>query len=312
MSCQEHITLSRRRLLVGGATLAMWGMMPRSGLAATGRDPRLLTIILRGGLDGLSMVAPVGDAPNGMSVGAMVPLIMRGKEPVMSMSTRAYNTPLRAATSARLMDLYTHTDPLLARLLKESMETDRITGAEAVVGKPGSPRPFANFIEAAETTARLMTAAGGPHIGALSYDGWDTHANEGAVKGALANNLTGLDQAIKALHDGLGPVWKETCAVIVTEFGRTARINGSDGTDHGTATCAVVIGGAVKGGRVLADWPGLTEAALYEKRDLKPTKDLRSIFKGVLQDHLGMPAGLVASRIFPDSQPAPAIDGLIA
>ena len=113
----------------------------------------------------------------------------------------------------------------------------------------------------------------------------------GRIKGQLAVRLGGLDAAIHALESGMGPAWKDTIVAIVTEFGRTARVNGTQGTDHGMATVALLAGGAVKGGRVLADWPGLTEAALYEGRDLKPTRDLRAVLKGVLRDHLGIPDG---------------------
>jgi uncharacterized protein (DUF1501 family) len=146
----------------------------------------------------------------------------------------------------------------------------------------------------------------------LSYNGWDTHANEGPIKGQLATRLGGLDAAIAALQTGMGPAWKDTVAVIVTEFGRTARVNGTAGTDHGMATIALMVGGAVKGRRVLADWPGLREPALYEGRDLAPTRDLRSVLKGVLRDHLGVSSGALGNSIFPDSPAAKPLDDLIA
>ena len=179
---------------------------------------------------------------------------------------------------------------------------------------PGlNPNQFREFTEAAEMAAKFMKSADGPRIGALSYQGWDTHANEGVVQGQLGNRLGGLDAAIKTLHDELGPaVWKDTVVMIVTEFGRTARVNGTSGTDHGTATCALFVGGAVKGGRVHADWPGLADANLYENRDLKPTTDLRAMFKGVLRDHLGIPEGALASTVFPDSAAVKGVSDLIA
>lgn len=95
------------------------------------------------------------------------------------------------------------------------------------------------------------------------------------------------------------------------EFGRTARVNGTQGTDHGMATIAIMAGGAVKGGRVLADWPGLREPALYEGRDLAPMRDLRTVLKGVLRDHLGIPDGALAGTVFPDSAAAGPLDGLV-
>ena len=111
--------------------------------------------------------------------------------------------------------------------------------------------------KAAEGAARLMAADDGPRIGALAFDGWDTHANEGGATGRLAQLLGGLDGAFAAFESELGPRWKDTVIVAITEFGRTARINGTVGTDHGTATVAFLAGGALAGGRVVADWPGL-------------------------------------------------------
>ena len=119
-----------------------------------------------------------------------------------------------------------------------------------------------------------MSTPEGPRIGVLSYNGWDTHANEGPIKGQLALRLGGLDAAIRALESGMGPAWKDTIVAVVTEFGRTARVNGTQGTDHGMATVALLVGGAVKGGRILADWPGLREAALV--RGPRPRAHARS------------------------------------
>ena len=415
--CAETIRVDRRHLLAGGASLSLWGLLPRSASAAT-RNPRLLTVVLRGGLDGLALAAPAGDPDwaqlrgaqaiaatgegaglpldgffvlnpsmpilhglyqkreamiahaiatpyrershfdaqdvlesglagvgradsgwlnralmhiakagaagatanaQGLAIGAVVPLGMRGGAPVLTWIPKTFGFPLQASTIHRLADLYAHTDPGLARAFAEGIEIDKVamSGTAAVVpaatpGQKAIPPPqFRGFIDAAATAARLMSAGDGPRVGVLSYDGWDTHANEGAVKGQLANRLGGLDAALGAFADGMGPVWKDTVVVVVTEFGRTARVNGTDGTDHGTATTALLLGGAVKGGRVLADWPGVAEAALYEKRDLKPTRDLRTVLKGVLRDHLGLPAPALADVVFPASAAVLPADGLI-
>jgi uncharacterized protein (DUF1501 family) len=157
-----------------------------------------------------------------------------------------------------------------------------------------------------------MARPDGPRGGALAFDGWDTHANEGAVNGRLAALLGALDGAIAAIEIGMGPTWRDTVVAVVTEFGRTARINGSDGTDHGTGTIALLVGGAVKGGRVIADWPGLKEANLHQQRDLKPTTDLHAVLKGVLRDHLRVPDAALAATVFPDSAAVKAISGLVA
>jgi uncharacterized protein (DUF1501 family) len=434
-SCSEHVALSRRGLLRGagaslGASLALWSFMPRAAIAGT-RDPRLLTIILRGGLDGLSLVSPTGDPdytklrtstampvtgdtsglaldgfftlnpnmpflhglykkrealmahavhtpyrershfdgqdvlesglpgvsrgvdgwlnrallglpsagkanPKGLAMGAVVPLVMRGGAPVLSWIPKIYNLPLRDSTVARLMDLYQHTDPVLARAFAEGMEIDRVAEAGMVANAPapvkavsmstttpGQPtpptaaapapaKPHREFTEAADAAAKFLVASDGPRVGVLSYNGWDTHANEGVVQGQLASRLAGLDAAIQSLHDGLGAAWKDTIVVVVTEFGRTARENGTNGTDHGMATCALFLGGAVKGGRIIADWPGLAEKDLFQNRDLKPTTDLRVMLKGLLRDHLGIPDGALGATVFPDTAMLKGMSGLVA
>jgi uncharacterized protein (DUF1501 family) len=124
--------------------------------------------------------------------------------------------------------------------------------------------------------------------------------------------LGALDGAIAAVETNMGEAWHETVVVLVTEFGRTAHLNGNDGTDHGTATVALLAGGALKGGRVIADWPGLKEADLYEKRDLKPTADLRAVLKGLLRDHLRADERKLEAAVFPDSAAATPLQGLLA
>jgi uncharacterized protein (DUF1501 family) len=145
----------------------------------------------------------------------------------------------------------------------------------------------------------------------LALDGWDTHFNEGIAKGRLSDLLGSLDVALAAIQTNMGPAWNDTVVALVTEFGRTAHVNGTDGTDHGTATVALLVGGALKGGRVIADWPGLKEANLYEKRDLKPTTDLRAVLKGVLKDHLRADERALAQNVFPGSDAVKPMTGLV-
>lgn len=173
----------------------------------------------------------------------------------------------------------------------------------------GNPAVMAR---AAAGAARLMMKEDGPRVGVLSYDGWDTHANQGGATGRLADLLDGLDRAFAAFEREFGEAWKETVILVVTEFGRTANINGTEGSDHGTATVAMLIGGAVKGGRVIADWPGLKTAQLHQGRDLKSTTDLRAVMKGVMADHLGLSASVLAESIFPDSGGVKPMAGLVA
>jgi uncharacterized protein (DUF1501 family) len=225
----------------------------------------------------------------------------------------------------RLLALYRHTDPVLARVLEERMDLASIAHAggldqpqkPAQPPQPGAPQlPGAAqrkyFIDSAGAAASFLARPEGPRIGALSFDGWDTHADEGVVNGRLANLLGALDGALGAVESNMGPAWRETVVAVMTEFGRTARINGTEGTDHGTATIALLAGGAVKGGRVIADWPGLRETELYQQRDLKPTTDLRAVLKGVLRDHVRANETALASAVFPDSAGVKAMDGLVA
>ena len=413
MTCYFHAP-SRRELLLGSGALFAWAYLPKVALAE-GRDPRLLVIVLRGALDGLATVAPVGDpdwvrlrgdkalrldgaapalplnsffalnpampnlhrlyqtnqasivhavatpyrershfdgqdvlesglakpgatdsgwlnralatlepagrAPakpqNIFAVGPVTPLVVRGPAPVLSW-TPPKLPPATDDTVMRLLDLYRHTDPTLARVMEERMGLAAIARAggmdqptkngHAVPG--GAARVRAYFAEATGAAAKFMARPDGPRIGALSFDGWDTHAAEGAAGGRLADLLGALDGAIAAVESGMGETWKQTIVAVITEFGRTARINGTDGTDHGTATVALLAGGALKGGRVITDWPGLAEAALYEKRDLKATTDLRAVLKGLLKDHVRVSDKALASSIFPGSADVKPMAGL--
>ena len=218
----------------------------------------------------------------------------------------------------RLLDLYRHTDPALARALEERMGLAAIAGAggHAKPGQKPQPGPAAQvrayFAESAGMAAKFLAQPDGPRIGALAFDGWDTHADEGAVNGRLAALLGALDGALAAIETNMGPAWRDTVVVVVTEFGRTARINGTEGTDHGTATVAFLAGGALKGGRVIADWPGLKPAQLQDGRDLKPTTDLRAVVKGLLHEHLRVNEAALSAKVFPDSGAVKPMMGLLA
>jgi uncharacterized protein (DUF1501 family) len=404
---------SRRSLLRASGTLFAWAYLPKLALAE-GRDPRMLTIILRGALDGLGVVAPVGDPdwvklrgeramtldgkipalpldsffalnpamPNlyrlyqagqaaivhatatayrershfdgqdvlesgfakpgatdsgwlnralaatepaahvaapgrqGFAVGPVTPLVVRGAAPILSW-TPPRLAPASDDTIGRLLGLYQHTDPMLARVLEERMGLTAIARAGGMDTRSaplpgGAERVRAYFAESAGAAAKFMARPDGPRVGALAFDGWDTHVDEGADKGQLAALLGALDGAIGAVESNMGDAWRETVVTIVTEFGRTAKINGTNGTDHGTGTIALLAGGALKGGRVIADWPGLKAADLYQGRDLKPTTDLRAVLKGLLKDHLRLSDQVLAAKVFPGSANVPAMAGLCA
>ncbi|HVY80646.1 MAG TPA: DUF1501 domain-containing protein [Steroidobacteraceae bacterium] len=173
-------------------------------------------------------------------------------------------------------------------------------------------RGAARYLEVVRAAAGFLRRNDGPRIAVFDATGWDTHANEGAAQGQLAARLAALDSGLRTLQEQLGPAWKDTAVLIATEFGRTAASNGTRGTDHGTGAAAFLIGGAVQGGRVIADWPGLAPHQLYQGRDLQPTLDLRSIVKGLLADHMQVPRAALESSVFPDSTAAKALGGLIA
>jgi uncharacterized protein (DUF1501 family) len=250
-----------------------------------------------------------------VAVSLNVPLILRGDALVLSKSP--LETPdIDEDLLARLADLYSGDDWFSARL-SEAVQSERLIDAGAATlamaeATAPSGRPAADRLSsAASMTGMLMRSEGGPEIAVIEAGGWDTHANQGGAKGTLAQRLSGLDHAVRTLQEELQGLWEQTAVLVVTEFGRTAAMNGTRGTDHGTGSCAFLAGGAVRGGRVLADWPGLAPHALFENRDLKPTLDLRSVFKGVLDEHLRIDGKSLATRVFPDSFSAPPLRGLM-
>jgi uncharacterized protein (DUF1501 family) len=248
-------------------------------------------------------------ADRAVAISQNVPLILRGEAAVISKSPLA--TPdVDQDLLARLADLYSKDDWFSARL-SEAVETGKMI--EGAADAPGMAQPAYpdRTGGVARMAAELMRSDGGPEIAVIEAGGWDTHANQGGAKGALAARLAGLDKALKTLADGLGPLWPQTAVLVVTEFGRTAAINGTRGTDHGTGGCAFLLGGAVRGGQVIADWPGLGPRALLDNRDLRPTLDLRSVFKAVLGEHMHVDAATLAKRVFPDSSGARPLQGLI-
>ncbi|MBE7219605.1 MAG: DUF1501 domain-containing protein, partial [Caulobacteraceae bacterium] len=248
--------------------------------------------------------------PRGLAVGTVSPLVMRGPAPVLGWAPQAM--PAAGDDLAqRLLTLYEARDPALHAALASGLASTRLAGNDAMSPKGRMDRPE-GMIQAAQGAARLLAAPDGPRIAALAFDGWDTHVNEGGATGRLAQLLGGLDGAIAAFRDGLGPAWADTTILAVTEFGRTARINGTTGTDHGTGTVAFLAGGAVKGGRVLADWPGLKPAQLYEGRDLAPTTDLRAVIKGALAVQWGLSEAALAATVFPGSERIRANTALFA
>ncbi|MFT8245684.1 DUF1501 domain-containing protein [Roseomonas sp. BN140053] len=230
-------------------------------------------------------------ARTGLVVGLDLPLLMRGAVPV-AMYAAARSARPDPDLYARLMDL-NHEDPVLGPAMAEGMRARGMSSD--ILGESQQRR--SGFIELAEAAGRMLAAPNGPRVAALEIGGWDTHDSQ---MGRLNGPLTQLDGGLAALQSQLGPAWKHTAVLVMTEFGRTVRANGSNGTDHGTASVAFVAGGAVAGGRVAGNWPGLSPDNLFENRDLQPTTDLRSLAKGLLANHLKLPPRAIAAA-FPGS-----------
>lgn len=235
-----------------------------------------------------------GRTVKALSVGPQAPLILSGPVPVASWSPGGRMDGGTARLAAALQELYSPY-PALGAALAAGLATE--AQAQALRGGgPGGPRGFA------ETAGRLLSAPEGPSIAVLSLTGFDTHAGQGASEGLLAARLGVLDQTVAGLQDGLGEAWGRTVMIAATEFGRTARVNGTGGTDHGTASTLILAGGALKPGGLIGDWPTLAPGKLFEGRDLAPTLDIRSVFKGVLASHIGVERQALDNAVFPDSR----------
>lgn len=251
-----------------------------------------------------ALVAAGGEGGlKGLSIGAQTPLILRGQAET---SSWAPGGQVRGEDriASLLQDLYVE-DPMLGQNLARGLETEALAMA---VGDGTMPRGRNDVAGLGQAVARLMTGEQGADVVALSVDGWDTHARQ---LGQLQTRLGGLDALIGGLKTGLGGEWDRTVLVVATEFGRTARANGTQGTDHGTASSLLLAGGAMKVGGPIGDWPTLAGNRLFEDRDLAPTLDVRSVFKGVLRDHLGVDRAALDTRVFPGSAAeAPTLDGL--
>jgi len=250
-----------------------------------------------------AIVAAGGTSLKGLSIGAQTPLILRGDAPVSSWAPGGLVRDGDRIASL-LQDLYVE-DPMLGQNLARGLATEQLVNMDG-----GDHRLRRNDVQGlGQAVARLMTGPEGADIVAVSLDGWDTHAGQRAQ---LQTRLTGLDQLVAGLRDGLGDAWSRTAVIVATEFGRTARANGTQGTDHGTGSSLLLAGGAVKRGGPIGDWPTLADNRLFENRDLAPTLDIRSVFKGVLRDHMGVDRAALDARVFPGSAAeAPAMDGLV-
>ncbi len=238
-----------------------------------------------------------GSGERGVALGSNVPLMMRGPAPVASWAPTKL-AELDEDTLQRIADLYAH-DPMLGQRLGDA-QTANAMAADQSQGMMGGGTGSNRYEEVIRATAGFLANEAGPRVAVFDTTGWDTHANEGGARGQLATRFGALDAALRTLKTQLGPTWRNTAVLAVTEFGRTAAVNGTGGSDHGTGTAAFLLGGAVHGGRVICEWPGLSAANLYQQRDVAPTLDMRALLKGTLIDHLGVPASALET-VFPDS-----------
>lgn len=254
-----------------------------------------------------TLTAMSGRKFEGMSIGNQAPLILRGPVQAASWSPGPINRGERLPMI--LTDLY-HNDAVLSRAFASGLETEAMAMTAGAAMQPaGGARQAAAQGAAGNAQARqlgtsvagFMMQPGGPQLVAVSLDGWDTHANQGGVDGTLAQRLAYLDAVVDGLQKGLGAEWNNTLALVVTEFGRTSRINGTRGTDHGNASTAIVMGGALKPGGIIGDWPTLADGKLNQGRDLASTLDIRGLFKGALSQHLGLERRQLDTVVFPDS-----------
>ena len=264
-----------------------------------------------------ALAAKPGQAPReaGVALGQNVPLLMRGSAAVTSWSPSRMPA-LDEDTLSRITDLYAG-DKLLSLRLADALAADAIAsedGGDAMTPMQ-APKPgqggAARYAELVHAAAGFLRQQDGPQVAVFDTTGWDTHANEGGAQGQLAGRLAALDAGLASLKQQLGEVWNDTAVLLVTEFGRTAAINGTRGTDHGTAAAAFLVGGAVAGGRVITRWPGLAERGLYQGRDLAPTTDLRSVLKGLLAEQLRVSSRALETEVFPDSRGARPLEGLL-
>ena len=257
-------------------------MLEGGGSRPYGRDDgwvgRLLTLLPAAERDAIA-IAPA------------VPLALRGS---VQVGTYAPSRLPQADADliARLTAMYAD-DPLLHSLWDSAVKTQEL--ASDIGGNNGR-----NGADLGKLAASLMLPADGARVMMVETGGWDTHSGQ---RGRLAAQLRGLDQLVGALQMGLGPAWKDTLVIVATEFGRTVEVNGTGGTDHGTASTAMLLGGGLEaGGKVSADWPGLGASARYEGRDLKPTRSLESVIAGAVAHHYALDPKRVMSTLYPDAK----------
>jgi uncharacterized protein (DUF1501 family) len=254
----------------------------------------------------------LGDGEDALAVAQTPPLLLSG--PTRATSWMPATLPAPDETFLARVKLLYAKDAELSIALASAMELQNKAHSavdDPAARKPGMGGGYGDLTPLFTGAGKLLAASDGPRVAVLDASGWDTHFNQGSHDGQLARRLLALDQGLDALKSALGPAWSKTAIVLATEFGRTVRPNGSGGTDHGTGGAALVLGGAVKGGTVLAEWTGLSASALKDGRDQPARTDLRALFKGLLAEQMGVSTGALDTKVFPDSGNVTALRELI-
>jgi uncharacterized protein (DUF1501 family) len=390
--------INRREFLRGGLALGLGVGVSRYSLAAIPGDSRFVLVILRGGMDGLAAVPPIGDrnyrtvrgdlaipepgqeggalalddrfglhpsfAPiydlwakdqlqvvhatctpyrdrshfdaqnvletggdkpsssgggwlnralsllggEGIAIGQSAPLVFAGPTAVLTWAPSKQQATTDGFLDT-LQQMYDK-DELFHNTLAAARETQDLVMMDTGRGTSDAP-PVGRANPFFEGLARMMRQPSGPRIGTVELTGWDTHAGQGSSTGRLAGAFRVLAEGLAAFRAGMGPEWGRTVVIAATEFGRTARPNGTLGTDHGTGGASLILGGGLDGRRVFARWPGLSEDKLIGRRDLAVTTDLRSAFAAVLENHLGLSRADIAGRIFTGARELRPLEGMI-
>jgi uncharacterized protein (DUF1501 family) len=241
-----------------------------------------------GWLNRLAASLPSGEA-KALAIAPSIPLLLRGRASVDSYAPS--RLPEANEDLMRRVSMLYAEDATLAPMWESALSTRDMAGSTMGGG-------INKGAEVGKMVAGLMAGAAGARIVSLETDGWDTHTGQTQ---RLGNQLQQLDALIAAVKTGLGTEWKNTLVIVATEFGRTVALNGTNGTDHGTASAAMLFGGSLAGGgTVTADWPGLSPANLYEGRDLKPTLRMEQVVSDALAAHYGQDPAKLRRTLFPD------------
>ncbi|MGE3142197.1 MAG: DUF1501 domain-containing protein [Hyphomonadaceae bacterium] len=294
-------SVTRRALVAAAGASAAF---PASAEPSAGK--KFIFIAAHGGMDGLAALSPLGDpAFTHRARGDAETLDgFFGLHPKLAAFRRLY-------AKGALLPIHALAWPGAAEAHEEARHALAWTWAPAFAAETGArcaEFAFKSPAHAAAQIARFLNATPTSAAAFLRFEGWDTHARQAE---RLVIQFGALDAFTAHMRARLGPAWRDTLIAVFTEFGRAARLNPYGGTDHGAGACAFLAGGAVRGGYVMADWPGLAPRALSPGGALRPTRDARVILKSALADHFRLSRHALDMRIFPDAADAPAVHGLL-